>query len=87
MQHDIGGKESRGGLLVKRANVGNAFEELAYWDENREQVMTAFISKNLFFVKDIKKYNLLHHTVKDQDIELALYLTELDPKVGNDIFV
>ena len=79
IQHEIGGKETRGGLLVETFIGHNILEQLAYSTDNGDQVMAALMSKNLFFVEDIKEYNLLHHAVSVLEVKLVCYLTGLDP--------
>ena len=81
IQHEIGGKETRGGLLVAlNDSVGNnILEHNVIRAGNSDQLMAALMSKNLFFVEDIKEYNLLHHAVQAKNIEHVRYFTELDP--------
>ena len=76
LQHSIGGKDSRGGLLTSGYEGHNALHHIRHsqvFDTLRKHYPP------LFYRKDVKRYRLLHEAAFSQSLDLVKYFCNLDP--------
>lgn len=79
-KHNIGGDDSRGGLLVPRDTGRIALQCIV----NKETLeILREVDSPLFYVQDIQKYHLLHYAAWRCNLELAKYFIDLDPSCVN----
>ncbi len=63
-EHGVGGKDGRGGLLVKNNNgMMNVLQRCAWYDNSSHEIMKTLLEMDppLFKKEDIAEYNLLHN--------------------------
>ena len=76
MKHDVGGKDSRGGLLVRTGQGFNVLQRIRNV-ETFEKLANS--DPPLFFKQDILDYDLLHFAVKDENMARAKWLISMCP--------
>ena len=76
LKYDIGGKESRGGLLVKNKRGVKALHKV------KDPEVFDLLQKHnppLFYKKDVKKCKLIHYAATYCSLDLVKYFHNLDP--------
>ena len=76
LQHQIGGTDKRGSLLVETTYGDNALHHVI--DPTVLDVLRKH-SPSLFYTEDVKKYNLLHSAANCETLDLVKNYCSLDP--------
>ncbi len=81
-EHGIGGKDGRGGLLVKDREPFNPLQNCARLNTSSHEVMTALMEMNppLFTKEDVSGQQLLHCAAVHGNLEDLKFYIDLDPR-------
>lgn len=77
-RHEVGGEGGRGGLLVKTNNGWNVLQLITDSPSTDTIKRLRSAEPPLLVREDVKKYHLLHEAVRDQRLETAKYMADLD---------
>ena len=82
LKHNVGGKDSRGGLASQR---GEMVDDVALRQIEHYEIFEMLREMNppLFYIEDIQKYHLLHYAIQCRSLDRMKYLINLDPSCVN----